>query len=94
MFDLAKSKLFSPWADPATGVTVYLLTHKVAPVQEAFYFVNNSMTADGRYLWFYCAFPPSGSQLYGRTLGVVDFEHQEVHHFPETQFQSISFHSL
>jgi hypothetical protein len=85
-----KSKLFSPWTDPETGVTVYLLTHKVAPVQEAFYFVNNSMTADGRYLWFYCAFPPSGSQLYGRTLGVVDFEQQEVHHFPETQFQSAS----
>jgi hypothetical protein len=90
MIELAKSKLFSPWTDSATGVTVYLLTHKVAPIQEAFYFVNNGMTADGRYLWFYCAFPPSGSAVYGRTLGLVDFERQEAHHFPETQFQHAS----
>lgn len=85
MIDLETSKLFSPWTHPETGVTVYLLTHKVAPLQEAFYFVNESMTRDGRYLWFYCAFPPSG-----RMLAVVDFERDEVRAFPETQFQSAS----
>jgi hypothetical protein len=90
MIDLTTSKLFSPWTDPETGVTVYVLTHKVAPVQEAFYFVYDGMTADERYLWFYCAFPPSGSATYGRTLGLVDFERQEVRRFPETQFQHAS----
>src|SRR5512138_2725687 len=86
MLDLAHSKLFTPWKNPETGVTLYLLTQKVAPVQEAFYFTNNNLSGDGRYLWFYCAFPPSGTAGQGRTLGVVDFETQEVRHYPETQF--------
>ncbi|MGC9396337.1 MAG: hypothetical protein ACP5J4_15950 [Anaerolineae bacterium] len=90
MIDLAKSKLFTPWTDPDSGVTSYILTQKVAPVQEAFYFVNNSVTRDGRYWWFYCAFPPSGTAGQGRTLGVVDFETQEVRHFPDTQFNHAS----
>jgi hypothetical protein len=88
MIDLTHSRPFTPWTNPESGVTVYLLTHKVAPVQEAFYFVNDGMSRDGRYLWFYCAFPPSGSAAQGRTLGVVDFQEQEVRHFPETQFSS------
>ena len=70
--NLEQSKLFTPCTDPESGVTVYVLTEKVAPVQEAFYFVNDSMDADGRYLWFYCAFPPSGSAAQGRTLGVEE----------------------
>lgn len=90
MIDLANSDLFTPWSDPNTDVTIYLLTHKVAPVQQGFYFVNDSMSRDGRYLWFYCAFPPSGSAAQGRTLGVVDFYKQEVRCFPETQFSSVS----
>ena len=88
--ELEKSKLFMPWTDPESGTTVYLLTEKVAPVQEAFYFVNDSMDVEGRYLWFYCAFPPSGEAAQGRTLGVMDFEKQTVFHFPETQFNDAS----
>jgi hypothetical protein len=84
--DVLKSDLFTTWIDSETGVTSYVLSKKVAPVQEAFYFVNNSMTPDGRYLWFYCAFPPSGTAAQGRTLGLIDFETGEVRHFPETQF--------
>ena len=88
--ELTRSSLFTPWTDPDSGVTSYILTHKVAPVQEAFYFVNESLTRDGRYLWFYCAFPPSGTAAQGRTLGVVDFATQEVRNFPETQFNHAS----
>jgi hypothetical protein len=77
MIELSTSRLFTPWTNPDSGVTIYLLTEKVAPVQQGFYFVNNSVTDDGRYLWFYCAFPPAGSAAYGRTLGVVDFEQQQ-----------------
>jgi hypothetical protein len=84
--DISKSDLFTPWTDPESGVTSYILSKKVAPVQEAFYFVNDSMTRDGRYLWFYCAFPPSGMAVQGRTLGLLDFQTGEVRHFPETQF--------
>lgn len=90
MINVENSKLFTPWKNPETGVTIYLLTKKVAPVQEAFYFVNESISHDGRFLWFYCAFPPSGTGSQGRTLGVVDFEKQEVRHFPDTQFNHAS----
>jgi len=37
MIHLEDSRLFSPWTHPETGATVYLLTQKVAPLQEAFY---------------------------------------------------------
>ena len=85
------SKLFTPYTHPESGVTTYLLTSKVAPLQEAFYFVNNSASRDGRFLWFYCAFPPGGSAANGRSLGHVDFETMEVRHFPETLFQGSPF---
>ena len=51
MHEFNRSRLFSPWTDPDTGVTTYILSHKVAPVQEVFYFVNDSMSADGRYIF-------------------------------------------
>jgi hypothetical protein len=82
MIDLTKSKLFTPLMNDESGVTVYLLTEKIAPVQQNFYFVNDGMTRDGRFLWFYCAHPPSP----GRTLGLIDLESEEVRHFPEAQF--------
>jgi len=90
MIDVTNRDLFTPVTHPKSGVTSYVLTRKVAPVQQSFYFVNDSMSADGRYLWFYCAFPPSGSMSGGRTLGVVDLQTSDVRHFPETQFSSVS----
>lgn len=90
MIDFDNRDLFTPVTHPGSRVTVHVLTRKVAPVQEAFYFVNDSMSADGRYLWFYCAFPPSGNAGRGRTLGVVDFQTGEVRHFPESQFGEAS----
>jgi hypothetical protein len=86
MINLSESRLFTPIKNPDNGVTIYLLTQKVAPLQQNFYFVNDGMTSDGRFLWFYCAFPPSP----GRTLGLVDFESQTVRHFPETRFSDAS----
>ncbi|MEZ4634739.1 MAG: hypothetical protein R2873_33525 [Caldilineaceae bacterium] len=80
MFDFNDSPLFTPVTHPESGVTFYVLTHRVAPLQQGFYFVNDSMSADGRYLWFYCAFPPA----LHKTLAVIDLVDQEVRHFPET----------
>jgi hypothetical protein len=80
MINFDDSDLFTPVTYPKSGVTSYVLKHRVAPVQQGFYFVNDSMSADGRYLWFYCAFPPA----LRRTLAVIDFVDQEVRHFPET----------
>ena len=59
MINFYDSNLFTPVTHPESGVTIHVLTRRVAPVQQGFYFVNDSMSADGRYLWFYCAFPPA-----------------------------------
>jgi len=88
VIDLAGHPCFTPLT-PA-DVPLHVLSRRVAPLQQSFYFVNDSMSADGRFLWFYCAFPPSGSAGGGRTLGVVDFEGGELRHFPETQFNNAS----
>lgn len=90
MVDPSTSLFFTTWTHPQTGLKVFILSETVAPVQQSFYFVNDGMSSDGRYLWFYCAFPPSGSGSYGRTLGLLDSEKQTVHHFPDTQFQHAS----
>jgi len=73
------SKHFEKWTDPESGVVSYVLRTRVAKQQQSFYFVNRSMTEDGRFLWFYCVDPPSNT----RTMGLVDFEADEVRHFPE-----------
>jgi hypothetical protein len=86
MIDFADRHLFTPVAQAESGGTIHVLTAKVATVQQGFYFVNDSMSADGRYLWFYCAFPPSPA----KSLGVVDFQTGEVRHYPETQFGGAS----
>lgn len=69
---IERSKNFSPWIDPKCKVRSYILTKRVAPLQQSFYFVNPSMTRDARYLWFYCAFPPGGDANFGRTLAVIE----------------------
>jgi hypothetical protein len=84
------SPLFTPWKDPVSGVESHILSRRVAPLQQSFYFTNPSFTSDGRFLWLYCAFPPGGDAYYGRQLAVVDMERQELRHFPDTQFMDAS----
>ena len=79
MYTIETSKHFVKRQDESGAVYYVLATH-VAPQQQGFYFVPASMDDEGRYLWFYCTFPPASY----RTLGVVDFTTDEVHHFPET----------
>lgn len=82
--------LFTPWKDPVSGVESFILSSRVAPVQQAFYFTQSGFSADGRYLWFYAAFPPNGDQYTGRQLGVVDLEEEAVRFCPETLFLDAS----
>lgn len=86
MMDWTSSGLFQPWTDPQSGITFQILSKEIAPLQKGFYFVNDCMSADGRYLWFCCAYPPS----LVKTLAVIDLETWEVHHFPDTQFSGES----
>jgi len=87
---LQHSPLFTRWTDPKSGVESFILTKRIAPLQSSFYFVNPSTSSDGRYYWFYCAFPPSGNVNYGRLLAVIDFADETVCYFPETQFLDAS----
>ncbi len=80
MFTPFTSRHFTTHIDPDSGMKYAVLSTHVAPVQQTFYFVNSGFSGDGRYLWFYCAWPPAQQ----RSLGVVDFLTDEVHHFPET----------
>jgi len=82
MFTPETSRHFAPFVDPVTGVKSWVLKTHAAAQQQGFYFVNASVDDACRYLWFYCAFPPAQY----KTLGVVDFETDEVRHFPETEF--------
>ena len=89
---IEQSPLFKRWRDPVSQVESLILSRRVAPLQQSFYFTNTSLTDDGRFLWFYASFPPGGDAYYGRQLGVVDFAEQEVRHFPETLFMDASPH--
>ena len=74
------SKHFTTHIDPESRMKYAVLSTRVAPIQQNFYFVNSGFSGDGRYLWFYCAFPPAA----GHSLAVIDFLTDEIHHFPET----------
>ena len=70
------SKLFKRVTDQS-GVGYYVLKERVCAFQQGFYFVNNSMTLDGRYLWFYATVNPI---YYGdkRCVGFIDFLTDEL----------------
>lgn len=88
MIDLSRHPYFEPWRDPETGVLSYVLTQRVAPVQQSFYYTNPSLSADQRWLWLYTSFPPGPA----RSLAAVslDPDQPRIVHFPAAQFQAAS----
>ena len=84
------STLFTRWRNPSNGVESLVLTKRAAPVQQSFYYTNPSFSADGRYLWLRCGFPPGGGRHTQQVLGVADLERDELRVYPETQFPSES----
>ena len=63
MYTPETSRHFTKRIDPKSGMTYYILSTRVAPIQQGFYFVNSGADAAGRYLWFYCAFPAHDRSL-------------------------------
>lgn len=64
----------------------YILNSNAAKLFQTFYYVNNGFSDDGRFLWFYCAYPPSGSKC----LGLLDFDDDQLTIFPASQFLDAS----
>ena len=77
MYTPQTSKHFKKIIDKESGVAHYVLATKIVEYQQGFYFVNNSMTRDGRYLWFYATINPVYN-TFDRNLGYVDFLTDEV----------------
>lgn len=88
MYDLSQHPYFEAWKDPVSGVTSYILTKRVAPLQQSFYFTNSSVSADEKWLWFYAAFPPNLQPM----LGVVSLDPQNpsTQYFPQAGFTPVS----
>ena len=83
------SKHFKRVIDPVTGVPHYTLSTRLAAYQQGFYFVNNSMTTDGRYLWFYTAMAPIYDDMH-RSLGYIDFLEDEIHLCHDVLFDAVT----
>lgn len=81
MYTPFNSRHFTTHIDPVSKIRIAVLSTHVAPIQQGFYFVNSGWSDDGRYMWFYCAFPPAS----GRSLAVIDFLNDEIHHYPEVR---------
>jgi len=81
-YDLSQHPYFVAWRDPESNVTSYILTERVAPVQENFYFTFECMSADGELMWFQATHPPGG----GRSLAVVGLNPEApfIKHWPNT----------
>ena len=53
MYTVENSRHFRRMQDPVSGAVYYVMDTHVAAQQQGFYFVNPSMSDDGRYLWVY-----------------------------------------
>lgn len=84
------SLLFTPWTHPASGVQSLVLTTRIAPVQQSFYYTHPSFSNDGGYLWLRCGYPPQGGRHSIQVLGVADLGNNDVRVYPETQFPAES----
>jgi len=88
--ELDASPLFTRWTNPSSDVSSLVLTERIAPVQQSFYYTHPSFSDDGQFLWLRLGYPPQGGMHSVQTLGVVDFQAEEVRHYPETQFPAES----
>ena len=72
---------FTPWTDPTSGVTSFVLKHVVGDLQRAWYFVTPSLGSSG-HLWFYAAHLPS--RRYHSATVNLDPSNPEVVPMPAT----------
>ncbi len=70
MIDFERLSFFEEYIDEKTGVKSYILNEKPAECVQSFYFTNQSLSDDQKYLWMYCFYPP----LSQHSLGVVSLD--------------------
>lgn len=90
--NLDEHPYFKPWIDPESKIKSYVLKEHIAPTQQSLYFSTPSISADGKWLWFMCTFPPG----LVRTVGVVSLDPKEpyIKHFPQAQYRGHFEHAV
>jgi len=89
------SSLFHKETDPESGVVSYVLNDNlVAPNQQSVYFVNKSMTEDGRFLLFWTSEDETRTKALNRAYAVIDFARDTIYtlDFPRNQY--FNFYSI
>ena len=86
--DLGAHPHFERWVDPESGIESYILSERVAPLQQSFYFVNSSVSPDENWLWFYAAFPPNRQKVLGSVS--LDPSNPEITLYPQAGFSGAS----
>ncbi len=81
MYTPFNSRHFTTHVDPISGAKIAVLSTRMAQIQKGFYFVNSGWSDDGRYLWFFCNFPPAE----GGCAAVIDFLTDEIRLFNEVR---------
>lgn len=83
MIDLKNHPYFTEYVDEKSGVVSYILSKRIAHMQQHFYFAQPSITDDGKYLWFTCANPPASK----KHLAVLslDAENPFIREFQQTE---------
>ena len=87
-YDLREHPYFTAWTDPVSGVESFILSERVAPIQQSFYFTNSSVSKDGKWLWIYVAFPPSPHKFLASFS--LDPAQPEKHLYLQAGFSSAS----
>jgi hypothetical protein len=87
-YNLKNHPYFTSWTDPASGVESFILSERVAPIQQSFYFTNSSVSKDGQWLWIYAAFPPSPHKFLASFS--LDPTRPEKHLYLQAGFSSAS----
>lgn len=86
MYSLASHPLFDERIDPVSGVRSFYLKEIIAPVQQHFYFISDSVDAEEQNLWITCAWPPSKPQTLARVS--LDPSNPEFVHYPQAAYDS------
>lgn len=88
MLHLDRHPYFTKYTDPVSGVESYIFTEKIAGMHQHFYFSEQSVTKDGKYLWIRCTFPPSRFS----TLALVSLDADDpfVRYFPHAGISGVN----